>query len=224
MLEELREAAEVGAARADEGAEAEPERAVAPEQLPAALEALLFAAGDPLTPAQMSACTGYAEGEIRAVLEKMREDYAAERGRGLWLRQVKEAFVLSTKPELKAALAGLFKPRALSPLTQAAYEVLAVVAYNQPVTRAQVEAVRGVNSDSLMTRLEERGYIANTGTLDAPGRPGLYETTQQFLLEMDLKDARDLPPMEMLMYSSLQSLEAKLEQAQKSGDTVNELL
>ena len=198
-------------------------RRIAPEQLPAALEALLFAAGDPLNPEIMAECTAYPVEEILPVLKRMEEDYLAQAGRGLWLREVNGAYVLSTKAELREVLAGLFKPRTVAALTQAAYEVLAVVAYNQPVTRAQVEAVRGVNSDSLMTRLEERGLIANVGTLDAPGRPGLFETTQQFLLDMNLSDAKQLPPMDMLMYSSLQALEHKLEQAQKSGDHVAEL-
>lgn len=196
---------------------------IAPELLPAALEALLFAAGDPLPPEIMAECTGYPTEEILPVLKKMAHDFLAQTGRGLWLREVKGSYVLSTKAELREVLAGLFKPRSNAALTQAAYEVLAVVAYNQPVTRAQVEAVRGVNSDSLMTRLEERGLIANVGTLDAPGRPGLFETTQQFLLDMNLDDAKNLPPMDMLMYSSLQALEHKLEQAQKSGDRVAEL-
>ncbi len=199
------------------------ERKLAPEHLPAALEALLFASGDPLAPDVMALCTGFEVSEIMPVLEKMREDYLEKNNRGLWLREVKGKFVLSTKPELREVLSGLFKPRSAAPLTQAAYEVLAVVAYNQPVTRAQVEAVRGVNSDSLMTRLEERGLIANVGTLDAPGRPGLYETTQQFLLDMNLEDAAQLPPMDMLMYSSLQALEQKLETAQRSGEQVKDI-
>ncbi len=196
---------------------------VSPESLPAALEALLFAAGDPLSLDVMAECTGYTAEVIEGVLHKMRDDYAKSSARGLWLREVKGAYVLSTTAELRDILAGLFKPRQLAPLTPAAYEVLAVVAYNQPVTRAQVEAVRGVNSDSLMTRLEERGLIANVGTLDAPGRPGLYETTQQFLLDMNLSSAQELPPMDMLMYSSLQALEQKLESAKQSVDQVSEL-
>lgn len=196
---------------------------IAAELLPAALEALLFASGDPLSLLVMSECTGYAETEIKEVLIKLQEDYSNQNGRGLWLREVKGDYVLSTKPEFRDVLLGLFKPRSVTPLTQAAYEVLAVVAYNQPVTRAQVEAVRGVNSDSLMTRLEERGLIANVGTLDAPGRPGLYETSQQFLLDMNLSDAKNLPPMDMLMYSSLQALEQKLESAQQSADQVADL-
>lgn len=196
---------------------------ISPEHLPAALEALLFAAGDPLSLEVMAGCTGYSVEVVENVLHKMQDDYANSSARGLWLREVKSAYVLSTKAELRDVLAGLFKPRQLTPLTLAAYEVLAVVAYNQPVTRAQVEAVRGVNSDSLMTRLEERGLIANVGTLDAPGRPGLYETTQQFLLDMNLKSAQDLPPMEMLMYSSLQALEQKLEGAKQSVDQVSDL-
>lgn len=199
------------------------EATVSPEQLPAALEALLFAAGDPLSLELMSDCTGYPTAAVETVLRKMQEDYAKSSARGLWLREVKGSFVLSTKAELRELLSGLFKPRQLAPLTPAAYEVLAVVAYNQPVTRAQVEAVRGVNSDSLMTRLEERGLIANVGTLDAPGRPGLYETTQQFLLDMNLSSAQELPPMDMLMYSSLQALEQKLERAKQSVDQVAEL-
>jgi hypothetical protein len=90
---------------------------------------------------------------------------------------------------------------------------LAIIAYNQPVTRAQVEAVRGVNSDSIISRLLERSLICEAGTMDAPGRPTLFATTEQFLMDFGLRSVKDLPPMEMLMYGTLRDFEESLEEA-----------
>jgi segregation and condensation protein B len=114
---------------------------------------------------------------------------------------------------MKSVLQRLFQPRHRPPLSQAAYETLAIIAYNQPVTRAQVEAVRGVNSDSIMARLVERNLIMETGHLETPGRPILYATTEQFLLDFGLRSVKDLPPMEMLMYGTLRDFESSLEEA-----------
>jgi len=104
-------------------------------------------------------------------------------------------------------------PKSKPPLSQASYETLSVIAYNQPVTRAQVEAVRGVSSDSIIARLLDRGWIKEAGTLDAPGRPTLFETTQQFLLEFGIDSVEDLPSMELMSYKTIRDLEDSLEKA-----------
>jgi segregation and condensation protein B len=98
-------------------------------------------------------------------------------------------------------------------LTQAAYETLAIIAYNQPATRSQIESIRGVGSDSIVSRLIERGLVREAGTLDAPGRPTLFETTEDFLQEFGLRSVHDLPSMEMMMYGTLREIEIQLEEA-----------
>lgn len=127
------------------------------------------------------------------------------------LREAEGSWFFCTKPEQADVLQRLFQPRHRPPLSQAAYETLAIIAYNQPVTRSQVEAVRGVNSDSIITRLMERNLINEAGSLDAPGRPTLFVTTDQFLIDFGLRSVKDLPPMEMLMYGTLRDFERSLE-------------
>ena len=187
--------------------------AIAAEDAPAALEALLFAAGDPIPLEKLRLITGIEHHELRRILAALADRYARDRQRGILLREIDGSYLLCTKPEQKDVLQRLFQPRHRPPLSQAAYETLAIIAYNQPVTRAQVEAVRGVNSDSIITRLIERNLIRETGNLDAPGRPLLFATTDQFLLDFGLHSVKDLPPMELLMYGTLRDFEESLEEA-----------
>ena len=186
---------------------------LAVEEAPAAIEALLFAAGDPLPFDKLQKITGLERVVLENTLRAMADRYARDRQRGILLREVDGSWMLSTKPGMSEILQRLFQPRHRLPLSQAAYETLAIIAYNQPVTRAQVEAVRGVNSDSIISRLTERNLISETGTLDAPGRPALFATTEQFLLDFGLRSVKDLPPMEMLMYGTLRDFEQTLETA-----------
>lgn len=197
----------------DLAAAAEPVFRLPPEEAPAALEALLFAAGDPLPADKLRQITGLDKPTLDSVLATMAERYARDRHRGLMLREIDGSWLLCTKPGQADVLQRLFQPRHRPPLSQAAYETLAIIAYNQPVTRAQVEAVRGVNSDSIISRLAERNLIRETGSLDAPGRPILFATTDQFLMDFGLRSVKDLPPMEMLMYGTLRDFENSLEVA-----------
>lgn len=195
-------------------AQDEPSREIIDEaSLPAALEALLFAAGDPMSLDRLAAITGQDRQTLRRVLADCMERYRRDSRRGLLLREIDGDYLLCTKPEMQDVLERLFQPRNRPPLSQAAYETLAIIAYNQPVTRSQIEAVRGVNSDSIVSRLLERQLIREAGSLDAPGRPTLFETTDQFLLDFGLSSVDDLPPMEMLMYGTLRDFEATLEQS-----------
>lgn len=188
-------------------------RPVPLEDVPAAVEALLFASGDPLTLEQLHRILQVDRDKLRRTMDDLKDRYARDRSRGLLLREADGTFVLSTKPNQLDVLSRLFSPRHRPPLTPAAYETLAVIAYNQPVTRAQIEAVRGVNSDNVIARLVERNLIREVGNLDAPGRPALFATTDQFLLDFGLRSVADLPPMEMLMYGTLRDIEQSLEEA-----------
>jgi segregation and condensation protein B len=184
-----------------------------PEAAPAALEALLFMAGDPIPVDKLATVTGLDKNVLVPMLEQLAANLQRDPRRGLFLRQVEDKYQLATKPEQLAILERLYQPRHRPPLSQPAYETLAIIAYNQPVTRAQVEAVRGVNSDSIISRLIERDFICEVGNLDTPGRPTLFATTEQFLLDFGLRSVSDLPPMEMMMYGTLRDLEMSLELA-----------
>ena len=91
------------------------------------------------------------------------------------------------------------EPRQKQGLSQAAYEALSIIAYNEPVTKAKIEKIRGVNSDSTITRLVERNLIEDAGRLDAPGRPILFKTTEEFLRSFGLKSVKDLPQIQFGM-------------------------
>lgn len=179
------------------------------ERTVSGLQALLFAAGDPLSLVELANLSGLPEADVREALLRLERRLEEDPDSGIILRRMEERYTLSTKPQLKDLLEQLYKPKNRPRLTQAAYEVLAIVAYNQPVTRAQIETVRGVNSDSIISRLEERGYIYISGTLDAPGRPSLFNTSEKFLLETGISSLKELPPLEMIMYSTLQEFEHK---------------
>ena len=183
------------------------------EEAPAALEAILFAAGDPLPIEKLGLITGLDRQSLQSILTAMADRYARDRQRGLMLREVEGNWLICTKPAQTDVLQRLFQPRHRPPLSQAAYETLAIIAYNQPVTRAQVEAVRGVNSDSIISRLLDRNLIFEAGNLEAPGRPTLFATTDQFLMDFGLRSVKDLPPMEMMMYGTLRDFEESLEEA-----------
>lgn len=189
-----------------------------PQDAPAALEALLFMAGDPIPVEKLAAVTGLEKSVLIPILSQMAETLLHDRRRGIFLRQAEGKYQLATKPGQLSVLERLYQPRHRPPLSQPAYETLAIIAYNQPVTRAQVEAVRGVNSDSIISRLIERNFVCEVGTLDAPGRPTLFATTEQFLLDFGLGSVSELPPMEMMMYGTLRDLERSLEDASGHGD------
>lgn len=178
----------------------------------AVTEAVLFAAADPMPLPTLCDITGFDEEEQKQALEALAEKLDADPHSGIYLRRINNRYCLITKPELKESLTALFEPRNAPKLSAAAYEALAVIAYNQPVTRAQIEAVRGVNSDNVIGRLVERGLVEVKGQLDAPGRPSLFGTTDRFLLEMGFTSLDELPAMEMLMYSTLQDFEQVLQE------------
>lgn len=172
----------------------------------AIIEALLFASGDPLSVQTISEIIEIDENRTSDLCRQLSEKYAGNEY-GVQIRQIEKAYCITTKPNVKEYLARLFRPKHLPSLSNAAYETLAAIAYNQPVTKSQIELVRGVNSDSLVNRLVERGYVEETGQLDLPGRPAVFSTTQKFLLEFGLKSTDDLPNVDLLMYDTIERLQ-----------------
>lgn len=189
------------------------------QELPAALEAILFAAGDPVSMDRLVEITQVQQDVLQQTLAKMTADYENNPWGGLLIRRLENEYVMCTKPQMKAVFERMFQPKSRPPMSQATYETLAVIAYNQPVTRAQVEAVRGVSSDSIISRLLDRGWINECGTLDAPGRPTLFETTQQFLMEFGIASVAEMPAIDLMMYGTIRDLEDSLENAAGMKDT-----
>ncbi len=181
------------------------------------LEALLYAAGDPLDLATLASCSETDQEVCVELLHELQEKLEEDKACGLCLREIEGRWLLTIKLSCKESCARLFRPGHQAPLSSAAYETLAAVLYNQPVTRAQVEEVRGVNSDGIMSRLEERGLIESCGVLEQVGRPALFRVSERFLIESGLRSAEDIPAMDLLMVDSLRQWEESADE-QKPDD------
>lgn len=160
------------------------------------LEALLFASDTPVEAATIRevlelASMESARGLVEALATRLRDG-----GRALQIVEVGGGFRLVTRPEVAPWLIKLARARTRQRLSRPALETLAIVAYRQPVSRPEVDAVRGVNSDAVLDNLLERRMVRIAGRKDTPGRPFLYETTREFLVAFGLRDLADLPKPE----------------------------
>ena len=165
------------------------------EQLPAAIEALLFVSDEPASAIVLAEIFDENVEEIEAALETLQRQLD-EGNRGVQLREVAGGWRLFTHPAYHELIEKYVLSWDTRRLSSAALETLAIVAYSQPVTRAQVSAVRGVTSDGPIATLVERGYLREAGTADTPGNPMLYATTRTFLEKYGLRSTADLPPLE----------------------------
>lgn len=158
----------------------------------AVLEALIFASSEPVTVKEMSIITELNEETVRTLLAELTQEYI-DQPRGIQITEVAGGYQLVTKPELAAYLEKLKKVPRQVPLSQAALETLAIIAYKQPITRAEIETIRGVRVDSSLSTLLEKGLIEETGRKEGPGRPILYGTTKEFLKYFGLNNLDELP-------------------------------
>jgi len=160
----------------------------------AAVEAILFAAGREVKVVELMAALEVSEEEIIAIIDKLQEGYLEE-SRGIEIIKVENSYQLATKKELYKYLYQVFDKRSKPNLSQAALETLAIIAYNPKITRAEIESIRGVNSDGTIYKLLEYNLIESVGKLDAPGKPTMYSTTSNFLKLFDLKSLEELPDL-----------------------------
>ena len=168
------------------------------ERVTAAIEAILYAAGHPITYEKLSEVLGLSPKDIKNMVEAMSEEYnSASSKRGILLLCYPESCQLATKEEFLPYIREALGIKRGGNLSASTLEALAVVAYNQPVTRAFVDAVRGVDSSYAMTSLIDKGLIESLSRLDAPGRPMLYTTTEKFLRVFGLSSLDDLPETEL---------------------------
>ncbi len=166
-----------------------------PDQLPAAIEAMLFVTDEPLSAVTIARALDIETAEATAALSQLQQQLERD-GRGIQLYEVAGGWRLFTHPAYHELLEDYVMSWDTRKLSSAALEVLAIVAYTQPTTRAQIVAIRGVTSDAPLNTLIERGYLREAGTLDAPGNPILYATTKSFLERYGLASVKDLPPLE----------------------------
>jgi segregation and condensation protein B len=156
------------------------------------LEALLFVASESLSIDALVKLTGASHVEVAETLQAIAEEYAE---RGIVLREVAGGYRFATSPAARQVVEAYLMP-AKTNLSAPAMETLAIVAYLQPVTRAEIEAVRGVNVDSVVSTLVDRRFIAEVGRRDVPGRPMEYRTTPEFLESFGLRSVDELPPVD----------------------------
>jgi segregation and condensation protein B len=171
------------------------------------IEAVLFVASEALSIKSLTKLTGAAEADVTVALARIDADFAA---RGIVLREVAGGYRFATSPAARAAVEAYLLPPKTN-LSPAALETLAIVAYNEPVTKAQVEEIRGVSADSVIATLLDRRFIAESGRKESPGRPLLYKTTAEFLEAFGLNSLDDLPAVDL---DALQSREVELPMTQ----------
>lgn len=173
-----------------------------PESSPTAtqlVESLLFVAGEPVTIGQLARVLELPADSVEAALERLDADC---RSRGVRVQRHGDRVQLVSAPESAPVIARFLGVQATSRLSTAALEVLAIIAYRQPLTRAQVEAVRGVDSSGVIRVLLARDLISEAGRLDTVGRPILYATTPEFLRQFGLTSLAELPPIDALKVES----------------------
>ena len=161
------------------------------DYLRGSLEALLFAAGEPLSVAKLAEIKQLDKPQVWELLSLLERDYEDEK-RGLYLRKVAEGYQLCTKEQHYELIKQLARSQEMK-LSNAAMETLAIIAFKQPVTRSEMEAIRGVKVDGVVNTLLEYGLISEAGRKDSIGHPILYGTTDKFLITFGLNSLKDLP-------------------------------
>ncbi len=160
--------------------------------LAAKIEAMLFVSAEPVPVAQLAQALDVTPSVIERGLKELDDSFLT---RGLRLQRNAGRVQLTTAPELASIVEHFLGLEATTHLSRAALETLAIIAYQQPVTRPQVDSIRGVNSDGMMKSLLSKGLVQESGRTDGPGRPILYSTTPEFLQHFGLNSIIELPPL-----------------------------
>ena len=164
------------------------------DNLKAVAEAVLFASGEPLDPDKAAKALLVDRETLLDCLSELQQEYKKD-SHGIELLNLNGKFQFATKEEYASRIRSVLSIKKNTPLSSAAFEVLAVVAYNQPVTKSFIEQVRGVDCSGVVTTLVEKGLIEERGRLELPGKPLLYGTTKNFLRCFSLNDLTELPPL-----------------------------
>ena len=182
--------------------------------LTSAIEAILFAAGDSVPLARLSLVLGVSEQDVETSVKMLQESYAQQQ-RGMRILRLGDKVQMCSAPEYASFISKTLEQRKPTVLSQPALETLAVVAYFQPVTRAYIEQVRGVDSSYTVGVLNERGLIEECGRLEVPGRPVLFRTTDVFLRTMGISSLDELPELpDMTDSDGMEKLQEKIDELQ----------
>ena len=162
------------------------------KELLGAVEAILFAMGESVSLSKIASAIGKDETEAKRLLEELKKQYQ-KKERGIQLIELEDSYQLCTKPELYDYLIQVAKQPKKHVLTDVLLETLAIVAYKQPVTKIEIEKIRGVKSDHAVNKLVEYDLVCQVGRLDAPGKPLLFGTTEEFLRRFGVQSVEELP-------------------------------
>ena len=166
------------------------------EKLRATVESLLFITNEPLTSSQIAELAEIEEDDVLDVLDWLQEDYS-DASKGIGVMKLGDGYIMSIKQDYLPYVEKLYRPQ-MSTLSMAALETLAIIAYKQPVTRGEVELIRGVKADKIVQNLIAKELIEEKGRKDAPGRPILYGTTRKFLQYFNIESLDQLPENKLL--------------------------
>ena len=174
------------------------------EKIEATIEAVLFAMGDAVDVEKIATAIGHDKDTTRKLVHQMMDRYNSREG-GMEIIELENAFQLATRREYYDALIKVAKQPKRYVLTDVQLEVLSIVAYKQPVTRQEVEKIRGVNSDHALNRLVEYNLVVEAGRLDAPGKPIVFGTTEEFLRNFGVRSAEELPAIQPELVEEMKS-------------------
>ena len=159
-----------------------------------AIEAILFASGEPVELYRLAEATETDAGTLPSMIRLINERYD-DYGSGIVIKQLEGCYQMCTREEYAPQIRYVLETKKNVPLSNAAMEVLTIIAYNQPVSKGFVENVRGVDSSAVVNNLVEKGLIEEAGRLDVPGKPVIYRTTSVFLRSFGLSSLSELPPL-----------------------------
>lgn len=182
------------------------------KRIKSALESMMFVWGQPLDVKSAADVFDISKQEVTECFKELQEEYEQE-GRGIVIRQINDTFQFVTRAENADYIERLCTPVKARRLSQSALEVLAIIAYKQPVTKGEIEAIRGVKCDRVMEGLVKKELIADKGRSDAIGRPILYGTTDVFLKQFGFSSIKDLPPID--------DIESAMSYAEKEDEEVD---
>ncbi len=165
------------------------------KEIKAIIEALLFMWGDPLSIKDISSILEIDEKQISKLIDEMIDEFNFER-RGIKIIQIEDSYQMSTRSEHFEWIKKLYSPKNTKTLSSAALETLSIIAYNQPITKSEIELIRGVRCDKAIDTLLEKGIIEEMGRLEKTGRPIIYGTTKEFLRCFGLASLDELPSLE----------------------------
>jgi segregation and condensation protein B len=184
------------------------------------IEALLFATGSSVSIEDILSVIEISNLELSQAMDYLMSRFDSDNS-GLMIRKLNAGYQLCTRPEYGDVISEYLALGQKQLLSQAAYEVLSIVAYGQPITRSKIEKIRGINSDGVVAKLIERGLIEETGKLDLPGRPSIFGTTEEFLRSFGYESISDLPEIDFVS-TQLEEIDEQLIKEEEEIDRGNE--